>query len=150
MVILWFINIVFVTVTGFVYSTFVLFAFGFVLKLLLNKDITINIYAIIHSFLNLLMSAALIAGSTVHFADYTLHKQAIASVFAILGFALPLLFIPFGNLIPVNMFSITISVMASIILFLISALIIYNTNKEKLFINTRNIVKAWEGKTIDE
>jgi hypothetical protein len=147
---LWFINIVFVTITGFIYSIFLLFAFGLILKFALHKDIALNIYTICQSFLNLFMSAALIAGSTIHFADYTLHKQLIASVFAVLGFVLPVLFVPFGNLIPINSTSIITSVVASALLFLISAIIIYNTNKEKLLINTSSIVKAWETKTIDE
>lgn len=147
---LWFINIVYVTVTGFIYSLFVLFIFYFISKNILYKDVTVSLYAIWHLFLNLFASSALIAGSTIHFADYSFHKQAIASVFAILGFVLPILFIPFGNMIPINMLSLFTVVVVSFIVFSISALIIYNTNKEKLLINTSGMVKAWEGKTIDE
>jgi|GEM_PF-1470019 len=147
---LWFINIVFVTVTGFSYSIFLLLACGIILRFIFNSNITVNAYGICQSFLGLFMSAALIAGSTIHFADYSLLKQAIASVFAVLGLVLPILFMPFGNFIPINMLSIIASAAVSVVVFLICTLIIYNTNKEKLLINTSSIVKAWESKTIDE
>jgi hypothetical protein len=147
---LWLTNILFVSLVGFIYSSFIL-TIGFLISFfILEITMHITIYVVIQCAFNILPIIAIVAASTIHFADYSKIKQITASVFSLIGIASPFIFLGIGKNLTVSSKTLSILTIIPFIIFLISYYIINTTNKEKLIINTQTIAKSYQNKIIEE
>lgn len=146
---LWLSNSLFITVLGYLYSV-ALLILGSILYSIFGFTLGIDVYSVLLLVIGPFVCISLICGSTIHFADYSKHKQIIASVFAIFCLAIPLALLFMINIIIPDLQFLLFLILASVLLFLLSYLLMTFEDKEKLLLNTQLMVKAYQNKTIEE
>ncbi len=146
----WFANALFISVVGYIYSTILIVIFVISYRLISHGPTAFGGAAVVIHLFSIFISIAFIGASTVHFADYSKSKQLVASFFSIVSISSPFLVIAFGNRVQYNLYLVAGASLLAAALFMMSYGIVSRADKEKLMINTQMIVRAYEGKMVEE
>jgi hypothetical protein len=140
---IWLWNLIFIVTTGYIYSIILLT----VMSLLNLMHISLNLYDVAQLIATLALCFALLGAANCHYADYSLTKQSIASVFAIINLACPFVLLIWGSRIEVYLGSVWIILATAIIIFGIAFIFISNSSKEKLLMNTQKLITVYNNNT---
>lgn len=147
---IWYYNIFFIVILGFLYSTIILLVYALIYILSANLNITLFIHSVIQHFLNIIIAASLIGAATIHLADYSKLKQYVASAFSLALILFPIGFCILGSKIKVDILSMSLSTIISIVLYVICYLIVNRGNNELLIINSAKLVNIYNNNVIEE
>jgi len=147
---IWIYNILFVSISGYVYSNIILLSYYVYSMITKTSYINISAMSLVMNVSTLATIVALIGASTIHFADYSKTKQLIASVFAIINVISPLLLIFVGSKLVISYKLIYMNIFLSIFAYLGSYILILYSSKEKLLFNTEDYVKIYSNKFLND
>lgn len=145
----WRLNYLFISITGYIYSYFVL-AIGYITLKLLNIHITIIPESIIYSLLFFFVAMAIIAVASLQYTDFSKFKQYATIPFSILPLVLPVLLVMYPVYFRISTWEALGLFIGALIILSISEIIVACTKNETLLKNIYKLTSAYTANIVND
>lgn len=148
--IIWKSNFIFIVFSGYIYSTIIMCLGLLILKLVFGNNISINILPCIQYIVSIFIAVVIISLSTIYYCDFSKTKQYFSSIFSISNLLSLLIFYYFGNRISISIVNIVISLIISVILFIIANRLVNLSSNETLIRNIQLLSDGYTNNVLNE